>query len=264
MATFGTLYQSALDVELGSNDSAVLFTTARRQHAINEGYRQFADLTECLTKQSTVTVLSSGQEYNLLSTTVLPDGDFLRIADQAPIFRKFDTSGQVTLVMAGDEDFPQREIQWLDAAQSGWRSTSLGTPTAWYQRKAGGAFYFGLDCPVDVSSNESAELVIPYVPMPSSLTQSTEVPFTLDGLTRTDLQPYHQALVHYAAHDLEKIRKDPEASDRQLQKFLGYVQRFVMATRPKGPRSLRAGRSYFQEARRGRSWERSLLGSYYR
>lgn len=263
MATFGTLYQDALDTELGTNDSAVLFTTARRKHAINEGYRQFADLTECLTRQSTVTVLSSGQEYNLLSTAILPNGDFLRISDQAPVYRTCDTSGQVTRVIAGDEDFPQREIQWLDAAQSGWRSTSLGIPTAWYLRKEGGALYFGLDCPADVSSNETAELVIPYVPNPSSMTQSTDVPFTLSSQTRTDLQPYHQALVHYAAHDLEKLRKDSEASDRQLQKFLGYVQRFMMATRPKGPRSLRASKSYFRDARRGGE-PRSILGSYYR
>ena len=37
MANFETLYTSDLDVELGSNDSAVLFTTARRKHAINQG-----------------------------------------------------------------------------------------------------------------------------------------------------------------------------------------------------------------------------------
>ena len=71
-------------------------------------------------------------------------------------------------------------------------------------------------------------------------------------MVRSDLRPYQQALVHYAAHDLEKIRKDPEASDRQLQKFLGYVQRYVQATHPKGPRSLRASKSYFQDARHGR------------
>jgi hypothetical protein len=253
MATFGDLYQAALDTELGTNDSAVLFTTARRKHAINEGYRQFADLTECLTRQSTVTVPTSGQEFNLLSTTVLPDGDFLRISDQAPMFRKFDTAGTVLMTIAGDEDFPQREVQWLDAADQGWRSTVVGTPTAWYLRRDGGALYFGLDRPADVSTSETAELVIPYVPNPSSMTADTSMPFTISGLTRTDLQPYQQAIVHYAAHDLEKLRKDPAASDRQLQKFLGYVQRFIQATRPKGPRSVRAAKSYFKASRRGGS-----------
>ena len=263
MATFGDLYQDALDTELGSNDSAVLFTSARRKHAINEGYRQFVDLTECLTRQSTVSVSSSAQEFDLLSTTVLPGGDFLRMADQGPVFQKFDTAGTITMTLAGD-DFPQREMQWLDAAQSGWRSTDVGTPTAWYLRKAGGSHYFGLDRPVDVSTSETAQLIIPYVPKPSSMTATTNVPFAFSGVVRTDLQPYQQALVHYAAHDLEKLRKDDKASDRQLQKFLGYVQRFIQATRPKGPRGVRAGKSYFKDARRSGYGGGGLLAPWWR
>lgn len=262
MATFGDLYQDALDTELGSNDSSVLFTTARRKHAVNEGYRQFVDLTECLTRQSTVTVLSSGQEYNLLSTAILPGGDFLRMADQGPVFQTFDTAGTITRTIAG-EDFPQREIQWLDAAQSGWRSTVVGIPSGWYLRRDGGAHYFWLDRPADVSTSETAQLIIPYVPKPSSMTADTTAPFTLSSAVRTDLQPYQQALVHYAAHDLEKLRKDPQASDRQLQKFLGYVQRFIQATHPKGPRSIRASQSYFRNARRG-SGGGSLLAPWWR
>ena len=109
MATFGALYQDALDVELGSNDSAVLFTTARRKHAINEGYRQFADLTECLTRQSTVTVSTGAQEYNLLSTTVLSGGDFVRVASQGPVYQTFDSNGSLSQSLAGDA-FPQRAI----------------------------------------------------------------------------------------------------------------------------------------------------------
>src|SRR5687767_1982164 len=109
MATFGDLYQDALDTELGSNDSAVLFTTARRKHQINEGYRQFVDLTECLKRRSTVSVSSSAQEFNLLSTTVLSNGDFLRVSDEGPVFTKYDTAGTVTVQLAGDEDFPQHE-----------------------------------------------------------------------------------------------------------------------------------------------------------
>ena len=37
--------------------------------------------------------------------------------------------------------------------------------------------------------------------------------------------PFH-GFVHYAAHQLEKLRRDEQASDRQLQKFLGYVQQY--------------------------------------
>ena len=188
MATFGDLYGNALHVELGSNDTQILFTGTRRRHAINEGLRQFADLTECLRTQSTVTVSSGGQEYNLNSTTVLPAGNFLRLSDQGPVYQVSDTSGNLRTV-AG-EDFPQREVQWLDAADMGWRSTSAGTPTAWYLRPDGAALYFGLDCPANVSTSETAQLIIPYVPNPSSMTASTSAVFAFAGVPRQDLQPY--------------------------------------------------------------------------
>lgn len=266
MASFVDLYADAIDTELGSNDSAVLFTTARRKHAINEGYRQFADLTECLVKQSSVTVSSGAQEFNLLSTTVLSGGDFVRMAAQAPVYQTFDSNGSLIMSLAGDEDFPQREVQWLDAADNGWRSTSYGSPTGWYLRRSGGQMFFGLDRPSDVSttSSQTAQLLIPYVPKPSSMTSDTDVPFTISSQTRTDLEPYHQGLVHYAAHKLEKLRKDVEASDRQLQAFLGYVQRYIQATRPKGPRAVRTAKSYFKDSQRSHAGDRSRLASYYR
>ena len=262
MATFGDLYQAALDTELGSNDSAVLFTTARRKHAINEGYRQFADLTECLIKQSTISCTNGQQEFNLLDSTVFGSTDFLRVSDQAPIFQVSNSNG-LQQTYAG-ESFPQREVQWLDAAQPGWRSTVTGLPSAWYLRREAGVIYIGLDRPVGLStgSTQTAKLIVPYVPTPSSLTSDTAVPFNFANVARSDLRPYQQALVHYAAHDLEKIRTDPEASDRQLQKFLGYVQRYVQATRPKGPRSLRTSKSYFQDARKGRE-ETGLRGPWW-
>ena len=250
MANFETLYSDALDVELGSNDSAVLFTTARRKHAINEGYRQFVDLTECLTRQSTVTVSSATQEYNLLSTTVLPGGDFDRMAGQGPVYQTFDSNGSLSQTIAGD-DFPQRSVTWLDAADNGWRSTEAGTPTAWYLLPNGGQLLFGLSCPPDISSNETAQLIIPYVPVVSSMISTGDQPFTVGSTYRADLRNYQQALVHYAAHDLEKLRKDQQASDMQLQKFLGYVQRYLGMTGPKGGQSLRAQKSYFRDARYG-------------
>lgn len=251
MATFETLYSDAIDIELGSNDSGVLFTTARRKHAINEGYRQFADLTECLLRQSTVAVSTGTQEYNLLSTAVIPGGDFDRMSGQGPVYHTLSSDGSLSQTVAGD-DFPQRSVTWLDAADLGWRSTEAGTPTAWYLRPDGGQLLFGLSCPPDISSNETAKVILPYVPLVSSMTSTGDQPFTVSSQVRTDLQPYQQALVHYAAHDLEKLRKDQDASDRQLQKFLGYVQRYLQAARPKGGRSVRAQRSYFRDAQRGR------------
>src|SRR3990167_638243 len=255
MATFLALYGDALYTELGTDDSTNLFTTARRQSAINEGQRQFADLTECLVRRSTVTVTSGGREFNLNSTAALPGSSnaaYLRVSREGPAYLTYDSNASLQQTVAGD-DFPQRDVAWLDAAQSDWRSTNRGTPTAWYLRPDGGNLYIWLNVPSDVStsSSETAEIVVPYVVKPSSMTADTHVPFRFSSVSRTDLQPYEQALVHYAAHKLEKLRKNTEASDYQLQTFLGYVQRYMAMLRPKGPRTLRTARSYFREARRG-------------
>lgn len=251
MATFQSLYDDALHTELGTNDTSVLFTSARRKHAINEGLRQFADLTECLVRQSTLGTTNGTQEFNLNSTTVLPAGDFLRVASQGPVYQISDSNG-IQQTLSGDL-FPQASVPYLDNAQQGWRSTVTGYPTGWYLRLSGGALFFGLDRIVGLStsSTETAEIILPYVANPSSMTADTSVPYTVAGLVRHDLQPYHQALVHYAAHDLEKLRKDPEASDRQLQKFQGYVQRYLDAKRPRGNRMVRSAVPYFRNARMG-------------
>ena len=71
MATFEYLYSGALDLELNSGDSNTLYTTARRKQAINDGMRQFADLTECLTRQSSLTISCNTSEYQMLSSAVL-------------------------------------------------------------------------------------------------------------------------------------------------------------------------------------------------
>jgi hypothetical protein len=60
------------------------------------------------------------------------------------------------------------------------------------------------------------------------------------------LRPYHQGMVHYAAHQLEKLRRDDQASDRQMQKFMFYVTRYWQAMRRKGGSSLTFARSYFR------------------
>lgn len=243
MPQFSQLWGDDLTTELGSNDTSVLFTDARRKHAVNVGLRQFADLTECLVKQASVSVSSSAREFDLLSTTVIADGDFVRVADQGPVYIKSDTAGNQQ-VIAGD-DFPERRIPFLDAAQSGWRSTTTGDPQGWYLRTDGGSKYFGLDCPANVSTAETAELLIPYVPYLSSMTSDSLVPWS----SRVDLSLFQQASVHYAAHLMEKLRRDDERADRQLQQFLGYVQRYNAQKQKKGPKAVRMARSYFRNSR---------------
>ena len=244
MATFATLYGTLLDYELGASDSAVLFKTAKRQAAVNEGLRQFSDLTECWVKTSTITCSNAVGEYDLLSTVNVPGGDFLRLSKQGPTFRHRDASSNWRYV-AGD-DFPRRDVPWLDAHEPGWQHSTGGTPEAHYERNDGAARLFGLYPPPSISTSETANLLLPYVAQPSSMTNDTHVPWA----GRVDLEPYHQALVHFAAHKLEKLRKDKQASESQLAAFMGYVQRFVLASRPKHGRTIRTARAYFGESRR--------------
>jgi len=241
---FGTLYQSALDYELGGNDSSVLFLTARRKAAINEGLRQFADLTECYLKSSTIPCTNGIGEYNLMSTVNVPGGDYVRLTKEQPEFRLVSTSA--TAYTSGDEGFVRRSLQWLHTNTPGWRGTTGGSPEAFYLRDDGTAKWFGLTPPPTISTAQTATIYLPYVARPSSMTASTDVPF---GSARIDLEPYHQALVHYAASKLEKLRKDRQASADQLQMFLGYVQRYQTQARPKGMQTIRYGRNYFAEAR---------------
>jgi hypothetical protein len=263
MPQFSQLWGDDLTTELGTSDTSVLFTDARRKHAVNQGYRQFADLTECFQKRSTITVSSSAQEFSLNSSAVLSGSSgFLRLAAEGPTYVKTDTAGNQQ-IYAG-EDFPQRAIPYLDAADPGWRSTqSPGNPSGWYLRDDGGRKLFGFDRPADVSTSETAQLVIPFVANPSSMTSDTAIPFAVSTNYRNDLYPYHQGLVHYAAHQMEKLRRDDERADKQMQLFLGYVQRYLQANRKKGANGVRTARSYFKQAM-GRRSEMGIPAPWWR
>ena len=254
MAVFSHLYSSALDRELGTDDSTRLFLSARRQSAINDGMLQFVDLTECALRQSTVASSHGVAEYNLLSTVSVPAGDYLRLSKQGPEYHHTDSNSVVTYT-AGEDLFPRRDIPWLNQYDPGWRSSTGGTPYCYYERTDGGRRLFGLGPPPEITSSATGKVVLPYVAKPNTLTSDTDVPFTFGSTVRTDLEPYHQAVVHYAAYELEKLRLNTEASQAQLQQFLGYVARYAQLTEPKGPRQVRAARSYFSEARyRGDAW----------
>lgn len=251
---FSHLYSSALDQELGTDDSTRLFTDARRKRAINQAHLQFCDLTECAIKQVKVPLVNGTGEYNLMSTANVPAGDYLRLAKQGIEFWLLSSgTNKSTSFVAGD-DLPRREIQWLNEYQKGWRSTNVGTPSVYYERFDGGNRYLGLAPPPKIGSSETGQLILPYVAKPSSMTSSTDLPFTFGSTVRNDLEPYHQALVHFAASDLEKLRLNTEASQGQLQMAMGYVQRFFQSMQPKGAQSVRFIRNYFGErgARRDR------------
>lgn len=245
---FSNLYSSRLDRELGTDDSTNLFTTARRKSAINEGLTEFADLTECLVVWQSVTIVTGVMEYNLNSTTTIPSGNFVRLAKEDPEFVYTDASSQIS-VATGD-DFVRRDVLWLDRYEPGWQLSTVSTgvrqiPSRYYLRPDEEGLWFGMVPVPSLGSSATASLVIPYIASAPTVSSDTAVPYTFTLGTRTDLTIYHQAAVHYAAHQLEKLRRDDQASDRQLQKFLGYVARYAAATRVKGGRTITAVKSYF-------------------
>lgn len=251
---FGTLSSAALHIELGTDDSTRLFTDARRKAAVNAGVREFADLTECFIRQTTVVCSNATGEYNLLSTVNVPGADYVRPAKQRPEFQFTNDTGVTTYI--GGDNFERRDPDWLNQYAKDWRSSTGGTPQFWYERMDGGKRLFGLTPPPLIDSSESAKVVLPYVAEPPTLVSDTDVPFTIASTAsgastgvRTDLDPYHQGIVHFAAYQLEKLRNEVQASQSQLQLFLGYVQRYLQNTTPKGGQTVKLGRSYFGEVR---------------
>lgn len=247
---FSQLFGARLDEELGTDDSTRLFLTARRQFSVNEGIRQFADLTECFTKESSISCSNGVGEYDLNSTVNTTSADFIRLSKQEPEYRlRSSGSTSSTQYTAGD-DFRRTTVQWLDQYEPGWRNSTGGTPQFYYERWDGGKRLIGLYPPPRIRSSQVGTLRVPYVARPSSLTSDTQVPFKDSSLaTRNDLEPYHQAFAHYAAYRLEKLRVGTAESNAQFQVFMGYVQRFISAMRPKGGTTVKVARSYFGQSR---------------
>ena len=247
MTIFSSLFGGRLDRELGTNDTN-LFTTAKRQAAINEAQVEFNDLTECFTKRVTFNCTGGTAEYDLNSSNI-GSTDFVRFSAEPVTFIYTDASSNQTF-LAGEDTLPRRDIVWLDRHNAGWRndthaSSVIQLPAYHYLRRDGPALFLGLTPKPCTGSSASAQLLVPYVALPQPMTSTGDEPFTANSSVRVDLRPYHQALVHYAAHQLEKLRRDDQASDRQLQKFLGYVARYMQNMRVKGGRAISQARSYF-------------------
>jgi hypothetical protein len=246
---FSSLYGARLDEELGTDDAAVLFTTARRKAAVNKGVQEFAELTECFLRESTVTLTGGTAEYDLNSSLVIAGEDFVRFSKQQVEFRYVDASSNLT-VLTGD-DLPRRDIDWLNRYEPGWQTSTVASsvsqmPSFYYERMAAGGRYLGFTPVPSTGSSASMTAIVPYVARPPVMTSDTNEPYQVSGVVRRDLRDYHQASVHYAAHQLEKLRRDDAASDRQLQKFLGYVSRWMQNSRIKGGLSITSARNYFK------------------
>lgn len=244
MTMFSSLYGGRLDRELGTDDSTTLFTTARRKAAVNEGLEQFAELTECWQLASSIHIVSGTAEYDL--STAIAAGDFVRCSEEQVQFRYTDTSLSVQ-VLAGD-DLLRRDIDWLNRYRPGWQTSTLAStntqmPEIYYLTPTGGAVILGFSpTPCLGSSNQTADAYIPYVARPLPLTSDTQQPYA----GNVALKPWHQAAVHYAASQLEKLRRDVQASQTQFQQFMVWVQRYANSERVKNGTGLTFARSYFR------------------
>lgn len=249
MTQFSSLYGAYLDEELGTDDSTQLFTTARRKSAINKGVREFARLTDCLQRTTTLVIVGGTAEYDLNSTTTIPDGDWRGWSKEQVQVRYVDASSNLT-VIGGKDDLPRREIEWLNDFAPGWQDSTVASsvmqlPSVYYERTDGARRLLGFWPVPSTGSSATMTAVIPYLAHPAPLTSDTQEPFAVSGGYRYDLRPFHQALVHYAAHQLEKLRKDDQASLNQFQKFMGYVTQYLQDTRVKNGQGLGFIRRYF-------------------
>jgi hypothetical protein len=245
---FSTLYGSALDIELASADTTKLFTTAKRKLAVNNAQREFVKLTECLQRQGTIAIVSGTAEYDLEASL----SAFTWLAKQGVEIKILEADGITYRYISGD-DLPIRTIEYLNRTMPGWRSSSAGTPMAQYQRDDGGAVYLGFVPAPSVGTSETWTITVPYIALPTDMSLDDDVPFTVSANPKASLWPWHQALVHYAASQLEKLRKELQRSDLQSKIFAGYVADYLQRQRPKGGQQVTYTREYRQEARRSLS-----------
>lgn len=248
MPTLGQLSKLRLDTEL-NDESTVLYTTAKRQLYLNDAQEEFADRTECLTRDLMITCSCNVTEYSLLSA-VTGSTDFVRFAKQGVEYIFTDSNGAVTQ-LAG-EDFLERPIQLKNRVEPGWRAstTPVQTPSGWYRRQDGGDLLIGLYEPPKIGSSQTGVLRVPYVVQAQPMTSTTAVPFTLNSTVRTDLQAYHKGLVHYAAHKLLPLIGDKDGAIAQLQLFETYITKYEGQQRPRGGQMVSFHTNYLQRAQR--------------
>lgn len=237
---FSDLYGAKLDTELASADRVKLFTTAKRKGFINDGQREFLKQTECLTKEGTIAIVDGTAEYDIESTLT----DFTWITKVgARLARTVTATGAVTY-LAGPMDLPLKSEDWLDRNEPGWRSWTAGTPQYQYVRESGGSVYLGLAPAPDVPSTETWAVIVPYVILPTDMSADIDVPFTVSSNVKLRLWPWHQALVHWAAAQCERLRKEDAREKKQLELFAGYVTDYLQRQRPKGGQAVQFAHDY--------------------
>lgn len=237
--TFSELYATALDAQLGT-DQTQLFTTAKRKQAIRDGERAFIRETGCTKRYGSISIVDGTGEYDVEATLTT----FVKLAGHPSV--RIAESGGTTRYIEGIENFPQTSKDQLSWQEPSWRATDAGTPVTWYLERDGGSLYFGLHPAPDVAVGDTWTLLLPYVGRPDTLTNDSDVPFSFSANAMTSLEDYHQALVHYAAAQLEPLRKNYDAVTYQMKLFASFVNRYKIEQGASQPPHIQLERNYFK------------------
>jgi hypothetical protein len=253
MSTFLTLYDDLLDIELASADLTQLFTTARRKQAVNDGMQTFVRQTGCTKTYGEISIVDGVGEYNVYAFLT----DWIRRMGPPSIRIQH---GATARYLQGPFDFPRHDPEELDRISPGWRSVSAATPASWYLREETGQLLLGATPAPSITVGDVWDWIVPYLAKPSVLSAASSEPFTVGGAVLLRLEPYHQALVHYAAGLLEPLRKNYAAAQRQMSLYNGFVEEYRVQEQKDGPDQITLLRDYYGEQQRGtraqdpRSW----------
>lgn len=250
MSTFLQLYSTELTTQLGSSDTTQRFTTTLRKYYVNEGQRYFNERTGCFVRRGQVALSDGTGEYDLESTGVITAGDYLRPAKVGASIKQVDASAAVTYIEGDDLAYTTEEE--LNQTEPGWRSVSAGTPTKWYVRQDGGSLYVGLHPAPDVPSGATWTLFVPYVAVPADMSGDSDEPYSISSNPVTTLRPYHKGIAHYAAAQLENLRKNVDGFRRQMELCAAVIAMYVADQAPPRGTRIRLAQDYRRRLRSGR------------
>lgn len=238
---FSDLYSTDLSTELGSAD-VIRFTTVLRKRYVNEGQRVFNEQTSCFVRRFSIALTTSVSEYDLESTGVITAADYLWPSKTTASLKRVDASAIATYVEGPDLPFKSEEE--LNQTRSNWRAESAGTPDCWTIRDDGGSQYIVLVPAPSIPAGETWTLLWPYVAQPADMSGDSDEPYSISGNARTTLRPYHRGILHYAAAQIEKLRKNVDGVDRQMKSFAAVVAKYFTDQQPKRGSSIRLAVNY--------------------
>lgn len=234
--TFLDLYGTRLDEALGSGDRSGLFTVALRQQAINDAQLWFLTETSCLSKTWPIGLVQGQGEYDL--EEIITDETFLFINPRQGPRIEMTTSTSQTTVLAGEDEFPRRTVPWLNQYRSGWQVESPAMPDCWYEREEGAQSILGVVSAPNIPAGDTWVLQVPYVYRPSTLVADGDEPFTVSGVTKRSIAPWHDALSFRAASRLELLRKGLDRSEIMQTLAQQRVDDYLARTTVVGPQRL--------------------------